>query len=87
MVTYPDNTPLTGSQKKRVLEKVREQNFTCERCSSDDFLVGDALEMGFLFLDEDHGTYMVALTCENPNCDAPRTGIRLHGSEFVWDEE
>jgi hypothetical protein len=42
--------------------------------------------MGFLFLDEEHGTYMVALTCENPACRSPRTGIRLHRSEFLWDE-
>ena len=48
-------------------------------------LVGEAMEMGFLFLDKEHGAYMVALTCENPDCDAPRTGIRLHGSEFLWD--
>jgi len=41
--------------------------------------------MGFLFLDEEHGAYMVALTCENPGCEAPRTGIRLHRSEFLWD--
>jgi hypothetical protein len=85
-VIYPDNTPLTGSQKRRVLEKVRERNFTCGSCGSNEFEVGDALEMGFLFLDEDHGTYMVALTCENPDCDTPRTGIRLHGSEFLWED-
>jgi len=42
--------------------------------------------MGFLFLDEEHGTYMVALTCKNPGCAAPRTGIRLRHSEFLWDE-
>jgi hypothetical protein len=85
-VTYPDNTRLTEPQKRRVLDKVGERNFTCERCGSGDFEVGDALEMGFLFLDEDHGTYMVALTCENPGCESPRTGLRLHRSEFLWDE-
>ncbi len=42
--------------------------------------------MGFLFLDEKHGNYMVALTCANPDCNAPRTGIRLHRLEFLWDE-
>lgn len=31
--------------------------------------------------------HMVALTCEVPNCEAPRTGIRLHQSEFLWEEE
>ena len=83
---YRENTVLTEPQKQRVLEKVRERNFTCKSCGSGDFRVGEALEMGFLFLDEKHGDYMVALTCENPDCGAPRTGIRLHRFEFLWDE-
>lgn len=82
----PENTELTDSQKRRVLERVEERYFSWANCGSGDFRVGEALEMGFLFLDEKHGTYMVALTCENPGCDSPRTGIRLHRSEFLWDE-
>ena len=45
--------------------------------------MGGALELGFLFLDEDHGTHMAALTCESPGCKA-RTGIKLHESEFLY---
>ncbi len=82
----PENKVLDLIQKRRVLEKVRERGLTCGSCGSGDFEVGEALEMGFLFLDEEHGNYMVALTCENPDCDAPRTGIRLHRSGFLWDE-
>jgi hypothetical protein len=85
-VIIRENTELTEDQKRRVLERVEERNFTCARCGSDDFKVREALEMGFLFLDEEHGTYMVALTCENPGCGSPRTGIRLHRSAFLWDE-
>ena len=81
-----ENTELTESQKRRVLERVEERNFTCASCGSGDFSVREALEMGFLFLDEEHGTYMVALTCANPDCSAPRTGIRLYRTEFLWDE-
>ena len=81
-----ENTELTEYQRRRVLERVEEQNFMCAGCGSGDFKVGEALGMGFLFLDEEHGTYMVALTCENPGCGSPRTGIRLHRSEFLWDE-
>lgn len=81
-----ENTELTGNQKRRVLERVEERNVTCASCGSSEFEVGEALGMGFLFLDEEHGTYMVALTCENPACRSPRTGIRLHRSEFLWDE-
>lgn len=80
-----ENTELTGNQKRRVLERVEKLNFTCANCGSGEFKVGEALGMGFLFLDEEHGTYMVALTCENPGCSSPRTGIRLHRSEFLWD--
>ena len=83
---YRENTELTESQKRRVLEKVKDRNFTCKNCGSSDFGVGEALEMGFLFLDEKHGNYMVALTCKNPDCGAPRTGIRLHRYEFLWQE-
>ncbi len=84
-VIYPDNTTLTEPQKRRVLGRIGALGFVCGSCGSSGFEVGDALEMGFLFLDEDHGTYMVALTCENPGCGSPRTGIRLRRSEFLWD--
>ena len=79
-----ENRRLTGDQRRRVLEEVRARDFSCQSCGSDDFRVGEALELGFLFLDEDHGTHMVALTCESPGCDA-RTGIKLHVSEFLYD--
>jgi hypothetical protein len=85
-VIIRENTELTEYQRRGVLERVEERNFTCARCGSGDFEVGEALGMGFLFLDEEHGTYMVALTCENPGCGSPRTGIRLHRSAFLWDE-
>jgi len=85
-VIIRENTELTERQKGRVLGRVEERNSTCGSCGSGDFSVGEALEMGFLFLDEEHGTYMVALTCANPDCAAPRTGIRLHRTEFLWDE-
>jgi hypothetical protein len=82
-VLIRENTQLTESQKRRVLERVEERSVTCAGCGSRDFAVGEALELGFLFFDEEHGMYMVALTCERPNCDTPRTGIRLHRSEFL----
>ena len=78
-----DNTPLDEAQERRVLEKVRERGFACRNCGSTDFEVGDSLYLGFLFLSEDHDDYMVALTCENPECGAPRTGIRLHEADFL----
>lgn len=82
-----DNTTLTENQKRRVLRRVEKRGITCGSCGSDDFEVGEALTLGFLFLDEEHGMHMVALTCEVPNCEAPSTGIRLHQSEFLWEEE
>ncbi len=81
-----ENRELTEGQRRRVLKEVRERGFTCGTCGSDDFRVGEALELGFLFLDEDHGTHMVALTCESPGCEA-RTGIKLHESEFLYDPD
>jgi hypothetical protein len=78
-----DNTRLDETQKRRVLEKIREKGFTCENCGSDDFEVGDSLYLGFLFLSEDYDDHMVALTCKNPDCGAPRTGIRMREADFL----
>jgi len=78
-----DNTPLDEAQKRGVLEKVRERGFTCENCGSTDFEVGDSLYLGFLFLSEDLDNHMVALTCKNLGCGAPRTGIKLCEADFI----
>lgn len=78
-----ENKPLDEAQKHKVLGVAGERSIVCGSCSSGDFEVGDALYLGFLFLSEDNGNYMVALTCKNPGCEAPRTGIKLHESEFL----
>jgi hypothetical protein len=82
-----ENKELDEKQERRVREKLRKRAITCGSCGSDDFEVGEALYLGFLFLNEEHGMYMVALTCENLDCDTPRTGIKLHESEFLSDDE
>jgi hypothetical protein len=74
---------LTEGQKRRVLGKIEERDLTCGSCGSDDFEVGEALYVGFLFLSEDHDNYVVALTCTNTDCRNPRTGIKLRGAEFL----
>jgi hypothetical protein len=81
-----ENRELSGKQKGRVLYRVRKRGFRCGNCGSEDFEVGEALELGFLFLSEEHDTYMVALTCRERGCEAPRTGIRLRGHEFLPEE-
>jgi hypothetical protein len=73
---------LGGEEKRRVLEQVELKGFTCGGCGSGDFEVGEALYLGFLFVGEQHGSYMVGLTCENPGCETPRIGIRLRESDF-----
>ena len=83
MAIRPENTVLNERQKQRVLDKVRERGITCGGCGPGDFEVGEALYLGFLFLDEAHGNYMVALTCTEPDCEEPRTGLWLHESEFL----
>ncbi len=80
-----ENKSLGEGQKQRVLKRIRERNFTCVSCGSRDFEIGAALEVGFLFLTEQPGTYMVALTCKKPDCASPRTGIKLHKSEFLHE--
>lgn len=78
-----ENRVLDVNEKRRVLERAGELGFTCGGCGSGDFEVGEALYLGFLFLSEDHDAYMVALACENPGCESPRTGIRLRAAEFL----
>jgi hypothetical protein len=80
-----ENIELSEEQKRRVLAKVKERGVTCGSCGSDDFEVGEALYLGFLFLDEERDAYMVALTCKEPDCETPRTGVRLHQPEFLGD--
>ena len=78
-----ENRRLGEGERLRVLERVRRRRLRCKNCSSEDFEVGEALYLGFLFLDEATDAYMVALTCKNPCCAGPLTGIRLHGAEFL----
>lgn len=80
-----ENKRLDEGQKRAVLAKVGERGITCASCGSGDFEVGEALYLGFLFLSEGHDAYMVALTCKDPRCQAPRTGIRLHQLDFLWE--
>lgn len=79
----PEITVLTDEQKDRVLQQVRRTGQSCQHCGGGQFLVGDALFVGFLFLSEESDAFMVALTCTNAACPVPHTGIRLSGSEFL----
>lgn len=81
-----DNRELNEEQKRRVLLKTQERGASCGSCGSGDFEVGEALYLGFLFLSEAQDAYMVALTCKEPGCESPRTGIRLHQLDFLWGE-
>ncbi|MGA9312018.1 MAG: hypothetical protein WBV74_16860 [Pseudonocardiaceae bacterium] len=79
----PELTVLTDQQRDQVLQEIRRRRGTCGHCDGDDFLVGDALYLGFLFVSEDTDAYMVGLTCTNPACPTPHTGIRLAASKFL----
>lgn len=79
----PDITTLTTEQKKRVLEHVWQHQGRCRCCGNTTFTVGDALYLGYLFLSEDQDAYMVGLSCTNPHCPTPRTGVRLPAAQFL----
>lgn len=79
----PENIPLVPEERSNVLEQVKRLRATCHSCGNGEFTVGDALYLGFLFRSADQDAYMVALTCTNPDCAVPRTGIRLHASQFL----
>ncbi len=79
----PENIALAPEEQARVLEQARARHATCPCCGNAEFTVGDALYLGFLFRSEDPDAYMVALTCTNPACPVPHTGIRLHRTQFL----
>lgn len=79
----PEIIRLTDAQRDRVRTEAQRYRATCAACGHREFSVGDGIYLGFLFVNEDAGTYMVALTCTNPDCPDPRTGIRLQKSQFL----
>lgn len=79
----PELFSLDSVAHHRVLEQIAAKGGHCEACGATDFAVGDALYLGYLFLNEDADAYMVALTCRNPDCPKPRTAIRLRDTDFL----
>lgn len=79
----PELISLDAVARHRVHEQIAAKGGHCEACGAMDFAAGDALYLGFLFLDEDTDVYMVALTCRNPDCPKPRTAIRLRDTDFL----
>jgi hypothetical protein len=79
----PELTILDRLARERVSQQVAAKGGYCESCGATDFEVGDALFLGFLFLDEDADAHMVALTCRNPDCAKPRSGIILSEKDFL----
>lgn len=86
-VVRPELISLKSDARQRVLQQVTAKGGHCESCGGTDFDVGDALYLGFLFLDEDDDAYLVALTCRNPDCAQPRTAIKLRDKDFFDQTE
>jgi hypothetical protein len=82
----PENRALTDSERRRVQRRVTTMRSTCQGCGGTEFEVGDALYLGFLFLDEESDAFMVALSCRNPRCPVPHTGVRLRRRHFLDDD-
>lgn len=83
----PELINLDAAAHQRALELIAVKGGHCEACGGTDFAIGDALIVGFLFLDEDADAYLVALTCRNPECPKPRTAIRLSGNDFLSEDQ
>ncbi len=83
----PELISLKPDARQRVLQQLNAKGGHCESCGAADFDVGDALYLGFLFLDENDDAYLVALTCRSPNCAQPRTAIKLRDKDFLDQAE
>ncbi|UNS99885.1 hypothetical protein MMF93_28090 [Streptomyces tubbatahanensis] len=79
----PELTVLDAGQRQRVRRALRDRKLRCPHCRRDRFEVGEALYLGFLFLDEATDAYLVALRCTNRACPLPRTGVTLGQEEFM----
>lgn len=79
----PELVALDRPARERVSAQIAAKGGYCECCGATEFDVGDALHLGFLFLDEEPDAYLVALTCRNPGCAKPRTGIVLGEKDFL----
>ncbi|HTX97881.1 MAG TPA: hypothetical protein VME67_25410 [Mycobacterium sp.] len=79
----PELIELNSVAKHRVQQYISAKGGHCEHCGATGFDVGHGMYLGFLFLNEDDDAYMVALTCRNPECPMPRTGIVLPEKEFL----
>lgn len=79
----PELICLDRVARERVRGQIAVKGGHCESCGGTDFDVGDALYLGYLFLDEEPDNYMVALTCRRPDCARPRTAITLPGKAFL----
>lgn len=87
VMVRPELVSLDPNERDCVLEHVAAKGGHCEGCGGNDFEVGRALYLGFLFLDEDDDAYMVALTCSNQDCPKPRTGIVLPEKDFLLSRD
>lgn len=72
----PELTTLTSTQKELARRQLRRRRYRCEGCGGNRFIIGDALYLGFLFLRERTDSYLVALTCDQPGCAVPHSGLR-----------
>lgn len=79
-VRSTNHRQLDDTHTRKVRDLFTECAVPCQHCRSRDFTVGDALEMGSIWPNEELGTYMIALTCRH--CGT-RSGIRLHESQFL----
>ncbi|MFD5494448.1 hypothetical protein ACFYY3_05345 [Streptomyces sp. NPDC001812] len=80
----PEITPLDEEQRKRVRRVLRRRRVACPSCGNRRrWTVGDALHLGFLFLDEDEDAYMIAVTCRRRGCPRPRTGVIAHRADVL----
>lgn len=82
----PELISLVPAVRDRVTAQIAAKGGHCECCGATEFDVGSALYLGFLFLDEDPDAYMIALTCRNPECAKPRSGIILSEKDFLDDD-
>ncbi|MFD6327456.1 hypothetical protein ACFWOL_32585 [Streptomyces sp. NPDC058442] len=84
----PEITPLDEEQRERVRRVLRRRRVACPSCGNRRrWAGGDALHLGFLFLDEDEDededAYMIAVTCRRRGCPRARTGVIVHRADVL----
>ena len=74
---------LDHAQEKRIRAVVERRRPRCEWCGAEDFVVGTASYVGFMFHREEPHAWSIDLICANSACSRPLDTIIVRATNFM----